>query len=221
MVTSAGSTSKDVGNYTTDEGLKVCAVSAVSIPGLDREAFLSVIRTFPREPASASVCPLIEALDNILRREAILAEETAQRTKKHPPVVVHGNKFFDFRNSPAWGGKTSDRTGVELRRGIMADTRFADGHFIRATAPCLGLFFQSMNLADFIHDFYGDQLPSHEDVEHVLKGLKIRKRGEATTCHLAGVDKLTPKTRDFDWAGMRITVADYFNQRELQPSFLV
>jgi hypothetical protein len=186
-----------------------CTVSA-SLQDYDvLESVKGFLGSASKQPQRSVTKDFVDLLNRIMQRKFVIAQERAVTEHRACPVVVLGNKFFDFVSSPPWTGY-----GVELRRGIAAESRIVNNKVIRIMTPCIQLFVKEMSITAYL-DSIADKLDiKGEEQEKRIRGLKFHKANEAgPPLVVTGLSTGTPSATHFI-AGTegKISVQDYFER---------
>jgi hypothetical protein len=197
-----------------------CTVSA-SLQDYDvLESVKGFLGSASKQPQRSVTKDFVDLLNRIMQRKFVIAQERAVTEHRACPVVVLGNKFFDFVSSPPWTGY-----GVELRRGIAAESRIVNNKVIRIMTPCIQLFVKEMSITAYLDsiadklDIKGEEQQEKLDIrgeeqEKRIRGLKFRKANEAgPPLVVTGLTTGTPSATHFI-AGTegKISVQDYFER---------
>ncbi len=202
VVTRTNDNIKNANVPTIDaEGLRICTVYADMVK-IDLDSFQSRLGVSDAdELVFEERREVLTALDRIFLREA---HDTSS-------VQVNGRRIFDMTSEAIAIGK-----GVELRRGLVAETCIVKKSVVRRITPCTGFFLKTMNLAELLQDL---GLRSVDEVSRLLKGVRIKKTyGKQEVMQILGVMAGNPDQETFYWNnGKTTTVSHYMEKGEGYP----
>lgn len=182
-----------------DDCLRICTVYA-DVVKIDLESFQSRVEVSDAdELILGERREILTALDKIFLREA---HDTSS-------VQVNGQRIFDIAGEAIAIGK-----GVELRRGLVAETCIVKKSVVRRLTPCTGFFLRNMNLAELLQAL-GPL--SVDEVSRLLKGISIKKtHGKQEVMQILGVMAGNPDQETFYWNnGKTTTVSHYMEKGEV------
>ncbi|KAF7503211.1 hypothetical protein GJ744_004214 [Endocarpon pusillum] len=179
-----------------DDGLRICTVYADMVK-IDLESFQSRLEVSEADELILwKRCEILTALDEIFLREA---HDTST-------VQVNGHRIFDIAGEAIAVGK-----GVELRRGLVAETCIAKKSVVRRITPCTGFFLRNMNLAELLQALGS---LSVDEVSRLLKGISIKKtHGKQQVMQVLGVMAGNPDQETFYWNNGKTTTVSHYMEK--------
>ncbi len=187
-----------------EAGLQLCTVYA-DMATFDLKSFESRLGgSEANESVRQERQEVLDALDRILLREA---RDTGS-------VQVHGRRIFDMAGVPIAIDK-----GVELRRGLVAETCIVNASVVRRITPCTGLFHQELNLAELLelHRPLENDAQGPLDIDQVnklLTGLRVKKTyGKREVVQILGVMAGNPDQETFYWNNHKTTTVSHYMEK--------
>ncbi|ERF74926.1 hypothetical protein EPUS_05134 [Endocarpon pusillum Z07020] len=179
-----------------DDGLRICTVYADMVK-IDLESFQSRLEVSEAdELILGKRREILTALDEVFLREA---HDTSS-------VQVNGHRIFDIAGEAIAVGK-----GVELRRGIVADTCIVNKSVVRRVTPCTGFFLRSINLAELLQAFGPLTV---DEVSRLLRGISIKKtHGKQEVMQLLDVMAGNPDQETFYWNNGKTTTVSHYMEK--------
>ena len=158
----------------------------------------------PGRPVVQEQRQMIHALNKVLLREA---HDTSS-------VYVDGDRLFDMEIEPI-----AVSEGIELRRGVVAESCIVNSSIVRRITPCAGFFLKEMELGELLQNIWswqvGAPIPLEtEKVNQLLKGLRVRKTyGNQGIVRVIGLMAGNPDQETIYWNNNKpTTISNYLKK---------